>query len=164
VVNKQIQTTKTHQLTLMPEDLTCEERLIGSFDLQRIEQILSNLISNAVKYSAAGSAIEVGIRPRRDGTGRAQEVLLWVKDQGVGIEAAALPHIFERFYRAKIAEKSVSGFGIGLYLTRELVVGHGGRIWVESTEGFGSTFFVVLPLEHPSITSGKSGSHKKQET
>ncbi len=75
-----------------------------------------------------------------------QEVLIWVKDQGIGIAAADLPHVFDRFYRADDIDRSISGFGIGLYLTKELVQDHGGRIWVESTKGQGSTFFVALPL------------------
>ena len=74
-------------------------------------------------------------------------MVIWVKDQGMGIDVRDLPHIFERFYRAPtFDESSISGFGIGLYLTRQLVQAHGGRIWAESTKGQGSTFFVVLPL------------------
>jgi signal transduction histidine kinase len=88
----------------------------------------------------------VGVRPRRHGTGSAQEVLIWVKDQGIGIPPSDQPHIFERFYRARIADASISGFGIGLSLTKEIVQGHEGPIWVESEQGQGSTFFVALPL------------------
>ena len=110
-------------------------------------QIVRNLLSNAVKYSPTGSAIEVGVRPRRDSQGKAQEVVIWVKDEGIGIASRDLPHIFERFYRASsLDSSSISGFGIGLYLTKQLVQEHEGRIWVESKAGEGSTFFVVLPL------------------
>src|SRR5207245_8236514 len=126
-------------------------RLMGWFDLPRTEQVVRNLLSNAIKYSPAGGEIELGVRPRRDAHGTAQEVLIWVKDQGIGIAAHDLPHLFERFYRAVTLDRSISGFGIGLYLTKELVQGHGGRIWVESTKGQGSTFFLALPLGDPPL-------------
>ncbi len=149
MINKHIHTTKTHQVSFLLQDLASTQPLIGHFDLPRIEQIMRNLIGNAVKYSPTGSEIEVGMRPQRAAYGAIQEVLIWVKDQGMGIAADDLPHIFERFYRADKRYRSISGFGIGLYMTRALVQGHGGRIWVESWEGRGSTFFVVLPLQAP---------------
>jgi PAS domain S-box-containing protein len=148
IVNKRIQINNRHHLHFKLEELAPEEQLMGWFDLLRIEQIVRNLLSNAVKYSATGSAIEIGARPHRDALGRAQEVVLWVKDEGIGIATRDLPHIFERFYRAGSLEtSSVSGFGIGLYLTKQLVKEHEGRIWVESRVGQGSTFFVALPLK-----------------
>lgn len=148
IVNKCITITDRHHLCFKLEGLVPGEQLTGWFDLLRIEQIVRNLLSNAVKYSATGSAIEVGARPHRDSLGRAQEVQIWVKDEGIGIASHDLPHIFERFYRASSLDtSSVSGFGIGLYLTRQLVKKHEGRIWVESKVGQGSTFFVVLPLK-----------------
>jgi PAS domain S-box-containing protein len=141
------QAMNTPRLYLTLEELEPVDCLMGWFDLLRIEQIFRNLLSNAMKYSPAGGEIEVGVRPCRDAQGRAQEVVIWVKDQGMGIDVRDLPHIFERFYRAPtFDESSISGFGIGLYLTRQLVQAHGGRIWAESTKGQGSTFFVVLPL------------------
>jgi signal transduction histidine kinase len=139
-------TTRTHGLRLTLEDLEPTDFLMGWFDLQRIEQIFRNLITNAIKYSPAGGEIELGVRPHRDAHGSPQEAVIWVKDEGIGIAAGDLPHIFERFYRAATLDRSISGFGIGLYLTQELVQGHGGRIWVESTKGRGSTFFVAFPL------------------
>jgi signal transduction histidine kinase len=72
-------------------------------------------------------------------------VLIWVKDVGIGIPAREIPHIFERFHRASNLNRSMSGLGIGLYLAKELVTRHGGRIWVESSEGQGSTFYILLP-------------------
>lgn len=138
--------TQTHQLSLKLENLPSDGILTGEFDVPRVEQILSNLLANAIKYSPANSEIEVGVRPGYGVDGKAQEVLIWVKDQGVGIAATDLPHIFERFYRASTLDPSISGFGIGLYLTRELVKGHGGRIWVESEPNQGSTFFLTFPL------------------
>jgi signal transduction histidine kinase len=145
LLNKHIHTAKTHQVFLTLQDLEPTDKLVGCFDSARIEQVMRNLISNAMKYSPAGSEIEVGVRPHRDIHGTLREVLIWVKDQGIGIEAGDLPHIFERFYRSDKRDPSISGFGIGLYVTRALVQEHGGRIWVESTPGVGSIFFVALP-------------------
>lgn len=150
-ITKQIQTTRTHQFRFLLEDWQSSDQLLGCFDLPRIEQVVRNLISNAVKYSPTGSTIEVGMRLRRDPEGIAQEVVLWVKDQGIGIPTGDLPHIFERFYRASNSHRSASGFGIGLYLTRQLVQAHEGRIWAETMVGKGTTFFVVLPLGESTI-------------
>ncbi len=152
IVTTHMHATATHHLHLTLEDLQPEEHLLGWFDHARIEHVLNNLLSNAIKYSPAGSTIEVGVRPSRDpSSGEAREALIWVKDQGIGIAPHDRPHIFERFYRARTLDPSISGFGIGLYLTQEMVRGHGGRIWVESEQGQGSTFFVALPLERHSI-------------
>jgi len=76
-----------------------------------------------------------------------KEVLIWVRDWGIGISAGELPHIFERFHRASTLDRSISGLGIGLYLAKELVERHRGHIWVESSEGQGSKFYVRLPLQ-----------------
>ena len=146
IVTTHTHTTSKHRVHLLLEEVKASERLMGWFDPLRIEQIMRNLLTNAVKYSPASSTIEVGVRPRRSASGKVQEVVIWVKDQGIGIAASDFPHIFERFYRAATLDRSISGFGIGLYLTKELVQEHGGHIWVESTKGRGSTFFVALPL------------------
>jgi signal transduction histidine kinase len=146
-VDKYVHSTSTHRLFFTLEGIQPADCLMGWFDILRIEQVLHNLINNAVKYSPLESEIEVGARLYRNVPGIRREVLIWVKDQGIGITASDLPHIFERFYRADNMDRSISGFGIGLYLTKELVQEHGGRIWVESIEKQGSTFFVVLPLE-----------------
>ncbi len=73
-------------------------------------------------------------------------MLIWVKDSGIGIPASEIPHVFERFYRVKTLASSLNGLGIGLYLVKEIVSRHNGRVWVESVEGQGSTFYVLLPL------------------
>jgi PAS domain S-box-containing protein len=139
-------TSSKHQLYLMLEEELGTEPLLGWFDMPRIEQIFHNLLTNAVKYSPDGGNIEVGVSVRRDAAGKPQEVLFWVTDGGIGIAEEDLPHIFERFYRVEKLEWSIGGFGIGLYLTKELVKSHGGHIRVESRKGEGSTFFVTLPL------------------
>lgn len=146
IINNYISTTITHQLSFTIHDLDASSVLMGWFDLPRIELVVRNLIANATKYSPAGSAIEVGIRVHRDTHGTPQQVVLSVKDQGIGIAKQDLPHIFERFYRAGSHASLVSGFGIGLYLAMVLVQQHRGRIWVESQKDQGSTFFVMLPL------------------
>ena len=146
-VDKYAHTTETHTLRFVLEDIHPADLLMGQFDIPRIEQALTNLITNAIKYSPMGSEVEVGARPYLKADGVIQEVLIWVKDQGNGITSSDLPRIFERFYRADDTSRSAGGFGIGLYLTKELIQKHDGRIWVKSTKGKGSTFFVVLPLQ-----------------
>lgn len=110
-------------------------------DALRLEQVLQNLIGNAVKYSPAGS--EVTIHVSRQGA----IACVAVTDRGIGIPQEALPHLFEQFYRAPNADQEhISGLGIGLYVVSEIVSLHGGRVTVESAEGQGSTFTIVLPL------------------
>ncbi len=111
-------------------------------DPQRLEQVLENLVSNAIKYSPRGGEVLVRGRVKR------AEVMLEVADEGVGIPLAEQAHIFERFYRVEGPEtRAAAGTGLGLYLTRAIVRAHGGRIWVESTAGQGARFFVALPRE-----------------
>jgi signal transduction histidine kinase len=110
-------------------------------DPVRIDQVLANLISNAIKYSPEGGAIDVRIEKQQ------RHVLLSVRDEGLGIPGDEQAQIFSRFKRASNAlEAGLLGTGLGLYLCRELLALHGGHIWFESTKGDGSTFFVTLPL------------------
>jgi PAS domain S-box-containing protein len=106
-------------------------------DEVRLEQVLYNLIGNAVKYSPEGGAITVEV------VREAAQARLTVCDEGIGIPAEALPRLFERYYRA--ANASTSGMGIGLYAAREILALHGGTITVVSTEGQGSSFTISLP-------------------
>lgn len=108
-------------------------------DPDRLERILANLLSNALKYSTPGSEVTVTLG-REDGA-----AVVSVADRGAGIAAEDLPHIFERFYRANGQHRAES-LGLGLYITRMLVEAHGGRIWAESEPGVGSTFTFTLPL------------------
>ncbi len=140
-------TNHKHELCLTLEEMPETDLLMGWFDMPRVEQVLHNLLTNALKYSPDGGKVEVGVRATRAACGEMQEVLFWVTDWGIGIAADDLPHVFQRFYRVDKLDRSIDGFGIGLYITKELVQGHGGRIWVESIKGQGSTFFVALPLE-----------------
>lgn len=143
VIESQAVTTKQHDIRLVLDGLQASETLIGSFDEARIIQVLGNLISNAIKYSPFGGEIEIGLKHALE---QPDEALIWVRDRGIGIPANALPHIFERFYRSGKLDRAMSGLGIGLYLVKEIVTRHGGRVWVESIEGAGSTFYVLLPL------------------
>jgi len=118
-----------------------ELQILG--DVPRLEEVLVNLLSNAVKYSAPGQPVEVRV------VQQATEVIVEVVDQGIGIPAESLDHLFMPFYRAHNVSFQTSGFGIGLYVVREIVQRHGGHIEVESTVGTGSTFRVVLPLHVP---------------
>ena len=106
--------------------------------------MLVNLISNAIKYSPEGSAIQLGA-----GT-EGEHVVMWVRDEGMGIPPELRERIFERFFRIDNTDRRlVGGTGLGLALVREIVAAHGGQVWVETASGKGSTFFVqfqVAPL------------------
>lgn len=109
-------------------------------DPLRLDQVLHNLVQNAVKYSLSNSTIRVSI------TQRENNACIAVTDQGMGIPEAAQPHIFEQFYRASnVNPINISGFGIGLFIAHQIVARHGGTLEVESQEGVGSTFTVCLP-------------------
>lgn len=128
--------SKKHRITLdAPPELP---QVFG--DEARLHQVLSNLLSNAIKYSPGGGGIVLGAR--REG----ETVTLWVKDEGIGIPSESLEKIFDRFYRVDGADqRTTRGTGLGLALVREIVQAHGGRLWVESTPGKGSTFYMALP-------------------
>ena len=108
-------------------------------DKERIGQVITNLVTNAIKYSPAGGAIVVKLEQQQ------HEVLLSVQDFGLGIPEGMQVKVFEQFYRANNYRQAISGMGIGLFISAEIVERSGGKIWVESTEGKGSTFYVSLP-------------------
>lgn len=108
-------------------------------DQARLEQVLVNLIHNAVKFTKPGGEISLEAEA---GLGR---VRFAVRDSGVGIPAESLPRIFERFYRVD-ASRTGSGTGLGLSISRHIVEAHGGKIWAESEEGRGSTFYFEIPI------------------
>ena len=109
-------------------------------DPDRLERIFMNLLTNALKYSPP----ETEIRLKAERTNG--EVTVSVTDRGQGIPPEDVPHIFERYYRARTTTRKAEGLGLGLYITRMLVQAHGGRIWVKSKIGKGSTFYFALPL------------------
>ncbi|HKC72796.1 MAG TPA: sensor histidine kinase, partial [Chloroflexota bacterium] len=119
-------------------------------------RVVGNLLSNALKYSPAESAIWVRLS-QEDGAAGPEAVLV-VRDEGIGIPAADLAHIFDRFARAGNVVGHFQGTGIGLASARGIVEQHGGTIAVGSTEGVGSTFTVRLPLADSAVdmTSGRT--------
>ncbi|MBA2677926.1 MAG: HAMP domain-containing histidine kinase, partial [Ktedonobacteraceae bacterium] len=147
IIKSQKIAARHHTFRLVLNELREQDLVIGLFDRPRMTQVLSNLINNAVKYSPEGGEIEIGLSAVGDAwPGEYREALIWVKDYGIGIAPDDLPHIFERFYRARSLDGYLSGFGIGLYVVKEVLTRHGGRVWVESTKGVGSTFYAWLPL------------------
>lgn len=111
-------------------------------DENRLHQVLTNLLSNACKYSPYGTHIDVGAKATTS------ELLIWVTDQGMGVPEEAREKIFDKFYRIDNSDsRRIGGTGLGLALVKEIVEAHGGRVWVESAPGGGSTFWVSLPLQ-----------------
>lgn len=108
-------------------------------DAGRIEQVLSNLMSNAIKFTPANGDVNVGLSLTNEG-----ELLFSVEDSGMGMKADQLQHIFERFWQVR--ETASQGTGLGLAIAKAIVDGHHGRIWVESTPAQGSVFFFTLPV------------------
>ena len=115
-------------------------------DEDKIDQILTNLTNNAIKYSPQGGDIVVSAKMNSNG------VVMSVTDHGLGIPKDHLPKIFERFHRVDNRDtRAVGGTGLGLYLVKHLVEAHGGKIWVESEVGKGSSFIFSLPERPPCI-------------
>ncbi|WP_437752522.1 AAA family ATPase [Sorangium sp. So ce1389] len=129
--------------------LDLDEAVIGDWDTSRLEQVLMNLLSNAMKYGAGGP-IHVVAR------GQGDRALLAVRDHGIGIAASDQARIFERFERA-VSVRNFGGLGLGLYIVRWIVASHGGTIRVESQPGAGATFIVQLPLHVPEADMATDG-------
>jgi signal transduction histidine kinase len=128
-------TTSTHAISVRRDS----ENVVTA-DRDHLEQVLNNLVTNAIKYSPTGGTITINVRPDGDG------VRLSVTDQGIGIPEKELEAIFGLFYRSPDrAARDAAGMGLGLYISREIVVRHGGRIWAESGGVKGSTLNVVIP-------------------
>ena len=117
-----------------------DEPLAAEADPDKVRQVFNILVENALRYSPGGGTVTVGARRSDD------RVELRVADEGIGIPAAERERIFRKFYRAESAARDgAAGTGLGLFIARELVTAMGGRIWVESTEGEGSSFSFELP-------------------
>jgi PAS domain S-box-containing protein len=110
-------------------------------DRDRLLQVLENLLGNAIKFTEPGGRVAVGAAPRKN------DVLFWVTDSGRGIDAEDLPHLFDRFWQVRSGEGR--GAGLGLPIVKGIVESQGGRVWVESSRGHGSTFFFTVPVAPP---------------
>jgi signal transduction histidine kinase len=126
--------------------LTEIDQIMVNGDRDRLKQVLINLVSNAIKYTAQGGEVYLSLGRLGD------NARIIVRDTGQGISVLDLPHIFERFYRAEKSRSrsKVGGFGLGLSIAHWIVEHHGGRIEVDSEEGQGTTFCIYLPMAKPS--------------
>lgn len=146
VVEETMLTVTTHELVFLP----CDPPVIIHADQPKIAAVVSNLLSNAIKYSPRGKIVTI----RCEATDNT--ILVSVKDEGMGIKPQDIDKLFDRFYRVNSKHtETISGFGIGLYLSAEIVQHHEGKIWVESKSGSGSTFYFSLPI-HRDIKSSAS--------
>lgn len=114
---------------------------IVMMDKLRMEQVFSNLLGNAAKYSAKNTGISISATIDEPGFAK-----IAVTDSGIGMSQTSMHSIFNKFYRDKDVVLTHSGLGMGLYIASKIVVGHGGKIWVESVEGKGSSFFFTVPV------------------
>lgn len=121
--------------------LHIEGEAVGQWDRLRLEQVVANLISNAIKYGS-GKSVEISILTE------SKKALLVIRDHGIGISLDEQKKIFQRFERSSLI-RHYAGLGLGLYITREIVLAHGGSIRVKSEKGQGSTFTVELPFKQP---------------
>lgn len=128
-----------------PVRLTRNDPVTAEVDPDRIEQVVTNLIDNAIKYTPGGGEIE--LESRRDG----DAIVVSVRDHGIGIPHDKQGRLFERFYRAHVGTPyaHATSMGVGLYLSNEFVSRHGGEMWFESTEGVGSRFAFRVPIAAP---------------
>jgi two-component system phosphate regulon sensor histidine kinase PhoR len=115
--------------------------LTATADADRLEQVFANLVDNAIKYGSPQGTVTVGGQKAGDG-----QIEIYVQDDGPGIPPEALDRVFERFYRVdKARSREQGGTGLGLSIVKHIVQNHGGKVWVKSEPGKGSTFFFTLP-------------------
>ncbi len=144
LINKVFEEVQPH---VVEKNLTLEQKLpphlpavYGNADA--IHELVGNLVTNAVKYTLVDGQVELSASNTSD------EVLVKVQDNGIGIPAEAIPHIFEEFYRAdNVKAEAMEGTGLGLSIVRQILNAHNGRIWVESEQGKGTTFSFTLPVD-----------------
>jgi signal transduction histidine kinase len=137
IVNVLQQSSDKHKLILNGK---AGKKIYG--DEERIGQVVNNLVSNAIKYSPKAAEIIIKLSANQ------KNVLFSVKDYGIGMSKEHFNRIFERFYRAFDGnDKTFPGLGIGLYISSEIIKRHGGKLWVESIPGKGSTFSFSLPID-----------------
>lgn len=118
-----------------------------SIDSGRISQVITNLLSNAIRHSPKSGKVTVEINRTRD---EKSELVISVSDEGKGIDSKHIPHLFDRFYRVDSSrDRSEGGIGLGLAIVKHIVEKHGGHVWVDSQLGKGSTFYFSIPMNNP---------------
>jgi signal transduction histidine kinase len=151
VVAELQQTTRRHELRVVAE----MARLEGVWDASRLERVVANLVGNAIKYSPGGGMITITVG--RENGAECRWAVISVADEGLGIPAGDVPHVFERFHRGENVGQ-IRGSGLGLASARQIVEQHGGTIDVTSVEGKGSTFTVRLPLPGAGVSGGSDAA------
>lgn len=116
-----------------------EGPILVPLDRARLEQVLENILSNSIKYSPGGGDINIA------GTTAPEGFHLSVSDQGIGMTSEEVARVFDKFYRADSSNTAINGTGLGMTIVREIIDGHGGRVWVESNPGRGTSVHLVLP-------------------
>ncbi|NDD40213.1 MAG: GHKL domain-containing protein, partial [Verrucomicrobia bacterium] len=115
--------------------------LAANADADRLQQVLFNLVDNAIKYGQADGNVVLGARKTDN-----KQIEVWVRNDGPGIPSEAQPRVFERFYRVdKARSRDAGGTGLGLAIVKHIVQSHGGEVWVESEPGKGAIFYFTLP-------------------
>ncbi|RYY49968.1 MAG: HAMP domain-containing histidine kinase, partial [Chitinophagaceae bacterium] len=138
-----LQPTTNHLLQFIPGTNTM---VLG--DRERLGQVVTNLLSNAIKYSPGATTVEIETRLENN------QAILSVKDFGIGISEKNLTKVFEQFYRVTDNKSfTFPGLGLGLFIANSIVKRHGGRMWVQSNPGEGSTFFMALPVSYRNTNS-----------
>ncbi|RXJ01919.1 HAMP domain-containing protein [Anaerobacillus alkaliphilus] len=141
----------TRQLMLDSHEITCEVRgdqreIKAHLDQQRLGQAIINLLENSIRYTTKGGSIFINVTEEQN------EIIIEIKDNGIGIGPEDLPHVWERFYRVdKSRSRESGGSGLGLAIVKEIVEVHGGRVEVQSQEGVGTSFYVILPKEEEPV-------------
>ncbi len=130
------QASPTHNITYTPND----DKIMVRGDRDRLEQVVINILTNAIKYSPNAEKVSV------DTEIKDRQVIVRIKDWGIGIPQDDLDKVFTRFFRVRGLASTFSGSGIGLYISSEIIKRHGGDIWVESEAGKGSVFYFTIPL------------------
>lgn len=125
-------------ISLLPPEPEPELAMLA--DAEQLGQVLINLLGNVLKYSPTGGAVRLGLE-RRGG-----QAVISVSDQGPGIPPEEQQFVFQKYYRGRGAAMRADGVGLGLAISQRVAMAHGGRLWLTSSPGQGSTFFLALPL------------------
>jgi len=139
IISENISLARQNQISIV-KCKGAPRSLILPVDEGRMRLAVSNILNNAIKYSKRGGRVEIGCEKEKD-----KEITFWIKDEGVGIPRKQQRRVFEKFFRAdNIITKVTEGTGLGLYIAKSIIEAHGGRIWFESKEDEGSTFFFTI--------------------